>query len=119
MVQFQIGVRQTLSVLVVAFALLVVTHIVMANKDRAIALAPQYQQSLLAAIQRVAVFLRIETEPTWATLRQDILAQINIPKLAGSLAALASSMIVGVIVVFLYAVFLCRIPKPIEAIKHL
>ena len=114
------GVRQTLSVLVVAFALLVVTHIVMANKDRAIALAPQYQQSLLAAIQRVAVFLRIETEPTWATLRQDILAQITIPKLSGSLAALASSMIVGVIVVFLYAVFLlCRIPKTIAAIKHL
>lgn len=101
-----VGVRQTLSVLAIAFALLVVTHVVMANKDRAIALAPQYQQSLLAAIQRVAVFLRIETEPTWATLRQDILAHINIPKLAGSLAALASSMIVGVIVVFLYAVFL-------------
>jgi AI-2 transport protein TqsA len=82
-----LGVRQTLSVLVIAFVLLVVIHIVMANKERPIARAPQYQQSLLAAIQRGAVLLRIETEPTWATLRQDILVQINIPKLVGSMAS--------------------------------
>jgi len=29
------------------------------------------------------------------------------------------ALIVGVTVVFLYAVFLCIIPKPIAAIKHL
>jgi predicted PurR-regulated permease PerM len=78
----------------------------MSYKDSAIALAPQYQQSLLAAIQRIAVFFRIETEPTWTTLRQDLLVQINIQTLVGTMVASASSLIVSVIVVLLYAVFL-------------
>jgi AI-2 transport protein TqsA len=69
-------------------------------------LAPQYQQSLLAAIQRLAVFLRIETEPTWTTLRQELFAQINIQRVLGSMLASVSSIIVSVMVVFLYATFL-------------
>jgi predicted PurR-regulated permease PerM len=101
-----LGLRQTLSVLVIVFALLMVIHRVMAYKESAMALAPQYQQSHLAAIQRVAVFFRIETEPTWSTLRQDLLAQINIQKLVGTMVASASSILVGIIVVLLYAVFL-------------
>jgi len=35
-------------------------YLVMANKERALALAPQYQQSLLAAIQRMAVYFGFE-----------------------------------------------------------
>ena len=100
------GVRYTLSGLAIASALLVVVHLVVANKDNAMALAPQYQESLLATIQKIAVFFRIETEPTWATLRREILSQINIQRMIGSMVASASSMIVGVVVVFLYAVFL-------------
>ena len=101
-----LGVRQTLSVLMIAFALFALMQSVMSYKESALALAPQYQQSLLAAIQRVAVFFQIETEPTWDTLRQDLLAQINIQKLVGTMVASASSILVGIIVVLLYAVFL-------------
>lgn len=101
-----IGARYTFSVLVIAFALLVAIHLVMANRDEAIALAPQYQQSLLAAIQKLAVFFRIETEPTWAMLRRELLQQVNVQQLVGSVLASASSLIVGFIVVLLYAGFL-------------
>lgn len=101
-----IGARYTFSVLVIAFALLVAIHLVMANRDEAIALAPQYQQSLLAAIQKIAVFFRIETEPTWAMLRRELLQQVNVQQLVGSVLASASSLIVGFIVVLLYAGFL-------------
>jgi predicted PurR-regulated permease PerM len=100
------GIRQALSALAIAFALLMLIHGIMSYKDSAIALAPQYQQSLLTAIQRIAVFFRIETEPTWTTLRQDLLVQINIQTLVGTMVASASSLIVSVIVVLLYAVFL-------------
>jgi len=100
------GVRYLLSVLAIAYALTAAVHLVMANKDNAMALAPQYQESLLVAIQRFAVFLRIETEPTWTSLRQDLLPQINVQRLLGSMAASASSVVVGLVVVFLYAVFL-------------
>lgn len=99
-------VRYTLSVLVIVLAVLGIAFLVITNKENLLAIAPQYQESLLVAIQKFAVFLRIETEPTWATLRQDVLAQINIQRLVGSMVASVSSIIVGVIVVLLYATFL-------------
>ncbi|MFZ4535739.1 AI-2E family transporter [Propionivibrio sp.] len=99
-------IRYALSMLVIALSLLVIVFLFITNKDRFLALAPQYQESLLAAIQRFAVFLRIETEPTWTTLRQELLAQINIQRLLGSMLASVSSIIVSIIVVFLYATFL-------------
>jgi len=78
----------------------------MSNKERALALAPAYQESLLAAIQRVAVYFNIEAEPTWATLRQDLLAQINLQRLLTALLASLGSILVTFVVVFLYATFL-------------
>jgi predicted PurR-regulated permease PerM len=79
---------------------------VIGHKDKVIALAPQYQETLLAAIQKVASWLQIETEPTWATLRQDMQARINIQLLLGSAVASVSSIAVSLVVVLLYAVFL-------------
>lgn len=98
--------RYTLSVSAIASTFLMLAYFVIANKEKAIALAPQYQESLLLAIQRVAVFLRIETEPTWATLRQDLFAQINIQRFVGSMVASVSSVFLSFVVVLLYATFL-------------
>lgn len=98
--------RYALSMLVIAFFLFLVVYLVIANRDRVFALAPQYQESLLAAIQKFAVLLRIETEPTWATLRQDLLAQVNVQRVVGSTLSSVSALLVSAVVVFLYAVFL-------------
>ena len=81
-------------------------YLLMANKDRALALAPQYQQSLLAAIQGVAVHFGFEAEPTWATLRRDLLGQINLQRFFGSLLSSVGSIVVTLVVVCLYATFL-------------
>ena len=91
------------------------TYLVMANKERALALAPQYQQSLLAAIQRLAVHFGFETEPTWATLRQDLLAQIDLQRLFGSLLASVGSIVLTFVVVLLYATFLLLEQRTFEA----
>jgi len=98
--------RYALSILAIALGLGEVAYLVIANREHVMALAPLYQESLLAAIQKVAVFLRVETEPTWTTLRQDLLAQINLQKLIGSMVASVSSVVVACLVVFLYASFL-------------
>jgi predicted PurR-regulated permease PerM len=92
-----------------------IAYLVMANKERALALAPQYQQSLLAAIQRVAVTFGFETEPTWATLRQDLLAQIDLQRLVGSLLASVGSIVLTFVVVLLYATFLLLERRTFEA----
>ena len=98
--------RYALSVSAIASAFLLGAYFVVANKEKALALAPQYQESLLVAIQRVAIFLRIETEPTWATLRQDLFAQINLQRFVGSMLASVSSVVLIFVVVMLYATFL-------------
>lgn len=98
--------RYLVSMGVIGLAFFLLAYLIMANKDRALLLAPQYQQSLLVSIQSVAVFFGIETEPTWATLRQELMAQINLQRLFGSLLASVGSILVTFIVVFLYATFL-------------
>jgi predicted PurR-regulated permease PerM len=98
--------RYLFSILAIGVTCVLFAYLVMANKDRALALAPQYQQSLLASIQQVAVHFGFETEPTWATLRQELLARINLQRLAGSLLASVGSILVTFVVVCLYATFL-------------
>jgi predicted PurR-regulated permease PerM len=98
--------RYLFSILAIGLVFFLLAYLVMSNKERALALAPAYQESLLAAIQRAAVFFKIEAEPTWATLRQDLLGQINLQRLLATLLASLGSILVTLVVVFLYATFL-------------
>ena len=99
-------VRYTLSIVVIGLLLFVIAYLALASKNGVVALAPQYQESLLAAIQKIAAFLRLENEPTWTTLRQDLLAQVNIQKVVGSTVASVTTIVVGVLIVILYAALL-------------
>jgi len=56
--------RYLVSFAVIGLVGVLFAYLVMSNKERALGLAPQYQQSLLAAIQRMAVYFGFETEPT-------------------------------------------------------
>jgi predicted PurR-regulated permease PerM len=98
--------RHLVSFGVIGLACLLLAYLVMANKDHALALAPQYQQSLLATIQQLAVRFGFETEPTWATMRRELLGQVNLQRLVTSLMASVGSIVVTFTVVFLYAAFL-------------
>ena len=79
--QLPLQLRYLFSMAVIGLAFFLLAYLIMANKERAMALAPQYQQSLLASIQQIAVRFGFETEPTWNTLRQELLAQINLQRL--------------------------------------
>jgi len=98
--------RQVFSVGLIGLAFVVLAYLIMAHKERALALAPQYQESLLASIQRLAVQLGIEQEPTWATLRHELFGHVNLQRLFGSMLASLGSVLLGFVVVFLYATFL-------------
>jgi predicted PurR-regulated permease PerM len=95
-----------LSILIIAFGLFMVVYTILANKDSVIAQAPRYQESLLSAVQQIAVFLHIESEPTWTTLRRDLLAQVSLQRLVGSALSSVSSVFASVVIVALYACFL-------------
>jgi predicted PurR-regulated permease PerM len=98
--------RYALSIALIGLVLVAIAFLALASKNGVMAQAPLYEQSLLATIQKVALFLRIEDEPTWTTLRRDILAQISVQRFVGVTLAAVTSVVVGVLVVILYAALL-------------
>jgi AI-2 transport protein TqsA len=99
-------IKYAVSFLIIGAAVLAIGLLVAVNKEKLIAIAPQYEESFMTAIQKAAVWFHVETEPTWTSLRQELLARINVQLLVGSMLASVSSMAVSVVVVLLYAVFL-------------
>ncbi len=96
----------TLSALVIALALAAIASMLATTLGNVVALAPNYETSLLNAIQAIAARMGIESEPTWATLRQDLLAQINTQRVIGSTVISVSSILSSLVVVLLYIAFL-------------
>lgn len=99
-------VNYTLSLLVIGLALMAMSSLIMTNLGRLVTLAPQYQDSLLGSIQRTAAHFGLESEPTWATLRRDLLGQINLQRVIGSTVVSATSITASLLMVFLYVAFL-------------
>ena len=95
-----------LSMLLIGAGFAAAVSLAIGNMDGVIARGPLYQESLLASIQQLAVWLGVETEPTWISLRQDLLAQINLQRVIGSTVVSVTSILVSFVVVVLYASFL-------------
>lgn len=98
--------RYGVSMLIIALGLAAAVVLVIGSTGTVAALAPRYQESLLVAIQRTAAFFRIEDEPTWTTLRQQVLARIDLQGFVAATFASVSSLAWTAIVVVLYAGFL-------------
>jgi AI-2 transport protein TqsA len=96
----------TLSALVIALALAAIAWLVASTLGKVVALAPQYATALLNAIQDVAARLGVESAPTWTSLRQDLLAQIDAQRLIGSTVLSVSAIVSTLVVVLLYIAFL-------------
>jgi predicted PurR-regulated permease PerM len=99
-------VNYALSIVVIALALMAMASLIMTNLTRVATLAPQYQATLLNMIQKGAARFGFESEPTWATLRRDLLGQVNMQRLIGSTVMSVTSIAASLIVVFLYVAFL-------------
>jgi predicted PurR-regulated permease PerM len=96
----------TLSALVIALALAAIAWLVASTLGKVVALAPQYATALLNAIQDVAARFGVESAPTWTSLRQDLLAQIDAQRLIGSTVLSVSAIVSTLVVVLLYIAFL-------------
>jgi predicted PurR-regulated permease PerM len=92
--------------LVIVFALAATSSLIAANLGGVAALAPQYSASLLNAIQGIAESVGIDHVPTWATLRRELLAQVNAQQVVGSTVASVFSITSSLVVVLLYVAFL-------------
>jgi AI-2 transport protein TqsA len=98
--------RHLVAILAIGAALASMVALIVTNASAVAAVIPRYQEQLLGFIQTLAVRIGVQEEPTWTTLRDQVLAQIEFRPLIQT--ALSSvSQIVGVAaVVFIYAGFL-------------
>ncbi len=99
-------VRHVGAILVIAAALFAILSLILGNVGQVAARAPEYQARLLAAIQSGAVLLDIETEPTWETLRRDVLGQINLQQAVGIAVSSLSTIVATFTIVAIYTGFL-------------
>jgi predicted PurR-regulated permease PerM len=98
--------KYSLALLVMATALWLTFGLVVANLVKALELTPAYQASLLATIQNLYARFGMESEPTWATLRGSILAQVSPQALAASALAFVTSTASVLVLGGLYVAFL-------------
>ena len=84
----------------------VILWLVVTNFGQVATLLPRYQEQLLAMIQRGAVGLGIDDEPSWETLRRDVLAHVDVQRLVLASAASVASIVGTFTVVLIYAGFL-------------
>ena len=104
--RLSIQMRYIVAALIMAVGLVSVVWLLFANVGRAVALAPQYQDSMLASIQNLAVQLGVESEPSWKSLRQQFLAQVSVQRIVGGVLGSVLGIVATLIVVFLYVAFL-------------
>ena len=99
-------VRFLIAIAAVALGVLMLVALVGRNVDQVLAKAPEYQATLTATLTGLAVNLGIETEPTWETLRGQLLSWIDLQALLGSTVASLSALLGNIFVIIIYTAFL-------------
>jgi AI-2 transport protein TqsA len=99
-------VRNLAAILVIGAIVSSIFALLITNLTQVAAVVPRYESRLLSMIQTVTVWLGVQEEPTWTTVRDQVLGQIEIRSLIGTAVA-SLSKIVGIgLLVFFYAAFL-------------
>jgi predicted PurR-regulated permease PerM len=98
--------RCSIAIALMVVAIFVSIDLLISDRDRLLALAPRYQATLLALVGKIAAVLQAQTEPTWESIRRDILDKVNIQSIVTATLASLSGLIVTVCVVALYTAFL-------------
>ena len=104
--QLPVGVRYLVAIVAIGFVLVEMFSLLVTNIGSVVALAPQYQDRILALIQTLASHLGIEGEQSWRTLRQDILVYVNLQRLIGLTLGSAVAIAVSFLVVAIYTGFI-------------
>lgn len=98
--------RYTLAVAGCLGAAALILWLIVTNVGQATTLVPRYQDQLLAAIQRGAIHLGLDDEPSWETIRRDVLAHVNLQRVVLASAASLAPLVGTFIAVLIYSGFL-------------
>lgn len=101
-----VHVHYGLSTLAILIALMLLAWLTMNSVDTLIAQAPHYQAQLVGLVQRGGRLFGVESDPSWETIRQYVLAQVNLQTVATSALRWLVAILASLSVVALYVVFL-------------
>lgn len=100
------SIRYALALAACLLAVGLVLSIVVASSGEVAKIVPGYEDQLLAMIQRGAVRLGIDDEPTWQTLRRDVLGRLDLQRLVLDSVASVATVVATFTVVLIYAGFM-------------
>jgi len=100
------GIRDAAAMVVIIAALLAVLSLVLANVGSFATVAPEYQDRVLAGIQAIASGIGFEAQPTWETLREDVIGEIDMRGLVGSTVSSLSTFVATFSLVLIYVWFM-------------
>ena len=100
------AVIRALSIAVILALGVYAAQMLVASLGAVLALAPKYEASALAAIQAAAAYVGLETEPTWQTLRRDVLSQVSLQRLVGTTVTSVKAIVASFTVILLYGALL-------------
>lgn len=98
--------RYTLAVVLALGIIGLIVGLTVQNLNQVATLMPRYQEQLLSIIQRGAVSLGLDDEPSWQTLRRDVLGHLNLQRLILVSAASLASIVGTFAVILVYAGFI-------------
>jgi AI-2 transport protein TqsA len=99
-------VRNIVSIMVIGAVLGILVSLIITNVNQVAQMVPQYQERLLGIIQGFAVRFGVEQEPTWTTIRDQVLNQIQIRPLLQTAVSSVSQIVAVSAIVFIYTGFL-------------
>lgn len=99
------GLRYASAATLMLFTVYLSIDLLLSDKDRLLAVAPKYEATLLVLVTKFAALFHIETEASWAAIRRDLLASVNVQAIITSTLSSVSSLLAATIVVLLYATF--------------
>lgn len=100
------GASHLIAVAAIALIAVEVGALLIANLSVVAARAPAHQQALLNAIQQAAAALGLEREPTWRTLRADVLGGVDLQRVIRTVAASTTSLLGVQVFILLNVAFL-------------
>lgn len=98
--------RNLVALLAILSVLVVTGALVITNADGVTEVLPLYESRLLSLISSLAEMLGVQTEPTWTTLRDEVLDRIDLGTVIGAAVASVSQIVAVAAVVLIYAGFL-------------
>lgn len=101
-----LSMRYAFAVLVSSGLMALMVWLIVQNVTQISTLAPVYQEQILAQVQRGAVAIGLDDEPSWQSLRRDLMGHISLHRLVVGSVASVASIISTFSMILIYAGFI-------------